>query len=306
MGIFKTNFGGFATRFSPFDENRIAVATSQHYGIVGNGKLHILEIVEGGRMLREITSFMSKDGLYDLAWSEDNENVIVGVSGDGSIKIWDMSRGGPDGRFPVRSYQEHGGEVHSIDWNPINRRTFITGSWDESIKLWDPMAMQGSVQTFKEHRYCVYSTVWSPYHESRFASASGDRTVKIWDTKAPMASNTILAHDHEILSCDWNKYNENILVSASVDKTIKIWDIRSTQRELGVLKGHGYAWVQFTREADVDSDMTVCLWDTLMENALVRRFDHHTEFVVGVDFSLFIPGQMASCAWDETVQIWNI
>lgn len=28
--------------FSPFDEDRVAIATAQHFGLVGNGRLHVV------------------------------------------------------------------------------------------------------------------------------------------------------------------------------------------------------------------------------------------------------------------------
>jgi peroxin-7 len=41
--------------------------------------------------------------------------------------------------------------------------------------------------------------------------------------------------------------------------------------------------------------MSVILWDTSLENPIRNRWEHHTEFVVGLDFNIFIEGQMASC-----------
>lgn len=41
--------------------------------------------------------------------------------------------------------------------------------------------------------------------------------------------------------------------------------------------------------------MTMILWDTLRDDPLLFRYDHHTEFVVGLDFNLFIEGQLATC-----------
>ena len=35
-------FNGYAVKYSPFFDSRIAVASSQHYGLVGNGRLYIL------------------------------------------------------------------------------------------------------------------------------------------------------------------------------------------------------------------------------------------------------------------------
>jgi len=46
MVLFRTPFAGYAVRFSPFDESRLAVGTAQNYGIIGNGKLHVLQVRE--------------------------------------------------------------------------------------------------------------------------------------------------------------------------------------------------------------------------------------------------------------------
>lgn len=44
MPLFRTPFQGYAVRWSPFDEGRLAVATAQNFGIIGNGKLHVLQV----------------------------------------------------------------------------------------------------------------------------------------------------------------------------------------------------------------------------------------------------------------------
>lgn len=36
-------------------------------------------------------SYETQDGLYDLAWSEVHENQIITASGDGSLKLWDVT-----------------------------------------------------------------------------------------------------------------------------------------------------------------------------------------------------------------------
>lgn len=44
MVLFRTPFAGYSVRFSPFDESCLAVGTAQNYGIIGNGKLHVLQV----------------------------------------------------------------------------------------------------------------------------------------------------------------------------------------------------------------------------------------------------------------------
>ena len=35
---------GYSVKFSPFEEDKLAVATSQNFGIIGNGKQYVLQV----------------------------------------------------------------------------------------------------------------------------------------------------------------------------------------------------------------------------------------------------------------------
>lgn len=41
-------FNGCAVKYSPFFDNRLAVASSANFGLVGNGRLYILELTPNG------------------------------------------------------------------------------------------------------------------------------------------------------------------------------------------------------------------------------------------------------------------
>eukprot|EP00878_Enallax_costatus_P020020 GHUV01021148.1.p1 GENE.GHUV01021148.1~~GHUV01021148.1.p1 ORF type:complete len:123 (+),score=33.70 GHUV01021148.1:193-561(+) len=110
MPRFKTTFNGYSVKFSPFIESRLAVATAQNFGIIGNGRLHILEMTPGG--LIETAAFDTADGLYDCAWSEENENIVLAASGDGSVKVYDLAA--PPMANPLRVFKEHRHEVSSL------------------------------------------------------------------------------------------------------------------------------------------------------------------------------------------------
>ncbi|CAI5481690.1 unnamed protein product [Closterium sp. Yama58-4] len=312
MPRFKTAFNGYSARFSPFVENRLAVATAQNFGIIGNGRLHVLELSPGGGLV-EVMAYDTADGLYDCCWSEANENLLVSASGDGSVKIWDLAL--PPASNPIRSFEEHIREVQSVDWNVVRRDSFLSSSWDDTIKLWALESGQ-SLRTFREHTYCVYSAVWNPAHPDVFASASGDCTLRIWDLREPRSVLILPAHDMEILSCDWNKYGGGSLIAtASVDRTICMWDIRAPRpgpghpEPLARLQGHAYA-VRRVRcspfheplLASASYDMTVCSWDfRAPEDALLGKLDHHTEFAVGLDWSPLVEGLMVSGETPETL-----
>lgn len=53
--------------------------------------------------------------------------------------------------------------------------------------------------------------------------------------------------------------------------------------------------------------MTVRLWDisSNVEDALLKTWDHHTEFAIGIDFSIHEPGVVGSVGWDGQLYMWH-
>lgn len=297
-----------AVQFSPFVQGRIAVATSQNFGIVGNGQVVILQA--SGANLARVHAYDTLDATLDVAWCEDNENIVASACGDGSIKIWDLQA--PPNMNPIRSLKEHQNEVPCVDWNTSRRDQFLTSSWDDTVKLWT-LNSPTSIRTFQRHTYCVYTAKWNPQHSDVFLSTSGDSTAMIWDTRKPAPALILKAHAREILSGDWCKYNDCVIATASIDKTIKVWDVRSPNAPLTTLLGHTYPVrkVVFSPHAETllascSYDMTVRLWDVAApEDALLNVWDHHSEFAVGLDWDVLTEGMLASGSWDTCVHTWH-
>ena len=115
MATFQSpGFAHYSLAWSPFLNNTLAVAASANYGLIGNGRLNVLSIdpnlASGPTPQRQYVTtsmgwqrekirltkaqnarFDTQDGLYDLAWSETHQNQIVTGSGDGSLKLWDIT-----------------------------------------------------------------------------------------------------------------------------------------------------------------------------------------------------------------------
>ena len=88
-------FAHYGLAWSPFFANRLAVASAANFGLVGNGRLHILSLAPHANSSLPAVNlekqYPSQDGLYDIAWSELHENQLVTASGDGSLRLWDIT-----------------------------------------------------------------------------------------------------------------------------------------------------------------------------------------------------------------------
>lgn len=266
----------------------------------------MLDVVQDA--IRPVQVFEFSDGLFDVAWAENNENILVSAGGDGSIQVWDVLQ--PKG--PLNILKEHSKEVNAVRWSQTrNDHLVVSSSWDTTIKVWDVTQNQ-SLNTYTGHEHIVYDAVWSPQTPGVFASASGDRTLRVWDLRSgPNCTTLIQAHSEEILSCDWCKYDNSQLFSGSVDGTVRGWDVRAPRLPLFELRGHQYAIRRVraspfvaTLVATTSYDFTVRTWDISTQTHL-EVIEHHTEFVYGLDFNIHIFGQIADCAWDGTIQVYQ-
>lgn len=313
MLSFRTaGYNGYGVQYSPFFDNKLAVATSANYGLVGNGRLFILGIEPNGSIGNPI-SWETQDGLFDVAWSEIHENQVVAASGDGSIKIFDITV--PN--FPVMNYREHTKEVFSVNWNLVDKSNFVSASWDGTMKIWSPQRQESLLtlspkvdyttktspvaQTAKpplshqqQHQQlnttnCIYNASFSPHSPSTIISCNGSSHVQVWDIRSPHPLQLdYVAHGGlEALSCDWNKYKSTIVASAGTDKSIRVWDLR-----------------MITGIDHPNSNSPMPAYHTVGPTPLNQLLGH--EFAVRkVLWSPHSGQELLSASYDMTCRVWN-
>ncbi|KAI6757724.1 hypothetical protein HG531_003549 [Fusarium graminearum] len=244
-------YNPYAVKYSPYYDSRVAVAASANFGIVGNGRVFALALTAQGIEVEK--TFDTNDALYDLAWSEINENQLIVACGDGSLKLFDL--GVND--FPVMNFHEHKRETFSVCWNPITKDTFISSSWDGTVKIWSP-TRNHSIKTLPIGT-CTYSTSFCPSNPALISAVSSDSHLRIFDLRTPSSAKyhltaTIPVHASgpqpspgasapaEILTHDWNKYRDTVIATAGVDRILRTFDIRNPAGgPLSVMQGHEYA-----------------------------------------------------------------
>jgi peroxin-7 len=216
-------FNPYAVKYSPFFDSRLCVSAGANFGLVGNGRLFILNLTDRGIVCEKF--FETQDCLFDTAWSESHENQLLTAGGDGSVKLFDINLG----EFPIANWSEHGREVFSVHWNLGHKTTFLSSSWDGTVKIWNPES-KTSLLTLPVHS-CVYSAQFSPHSPDIVTAVARDSHLRVWDLRTPAsASNhlTLAIPIHappkmtpmnftptsvgptECLTHDWNKYRDTI------------------------------------------------------------------------------------------------
>ena len=186
--------------------------------------------------------------------------------------------------------------------------------------------------TLLAHQGCVYETKFSPHDTWTVASCSADGTMCLWDLRASngqsLPVNQIRIGSGEQLTLDWNKYHSTEIAVAGVDRNIRVYDIRMTADPAIQLKSHTSAvrriqWNPHRPDiiASASYDMTIKIWNTgrqghfgglrpngqLIDGSLQLTLDSlHKEFVVGLDWSLFDRGVLATSSWDQTIGVIHL
>lgn len=344
MLSFRTKgYNGYGIQYSPFFDNKLAIATAANYGLVGNGRLYIVSISPNGSIQEDI-HFDTQDGLFGLAWSESHENHVITANGDGSIKIFDIALGQP---FPIMQFKEHQREVFSIQNNLVDKHQFLSTSWDGFVKIWTPNRPQ-SLLTLNTNKpqfqsNCCYEAKFSPHNPNLITSINANSHIQVFDLRLPKPEiSDFIGHGGaEILTVDWNYYRSTVVATAGVDKLIKIWDMRMISNDqpptpgqpfhksgpppLNQLVGHEFTirkvkWSPHNGSELLSTsyDMTARVWQDQTDNKARflnnrvknnnngRIFNEHREFVFGCDYSLWgDPGWCATTGWDEMCYIFD-
>ena len=302
----RIGFSGYSVKFSPFQPNLLGVASSQYYGIAGNGRVSIIDFENNFRPLVEFTT---KDGCFDIAFSEGSDKIIAAACGDGVVRIFDLTQVAGD--RPAAALTGHSAETYSVDFNFFEKNLLCSASWDRSVRIFDILS---GTQTYVSscHSGIAYEAKFSPKSPSVMGSVGGDGKILFHDFKVGRVVQTISAHDAEILCLDFNKYREHLVATGSVDSQIKVFDARKSDLPVHAFSGHQLAVRRVKFSPHSDSLLCSCSYDTsvklwsLSSGSLVASHEHHGEFAIGIDFSNFQRDLVASTGWDRQLAVWTL
>ncbi|CAF0829835.1 unnamed protein product [Rotaria sp. Silwood1] len=210
----------------------------------GHGKVRIWGADNKEHILKN--EFQPFSGcIKDLAWTSDNQRIIVG--GEGKEKfghVFSADAGNSVGEISGMTKA-----INSVDFKPTRPFRAITGSEDNAVSFFEGPPFKWKT-TMSDHEKFVHVVRYSPDGE-KFASGAADGRVILYDGKtgerlSELGSPT--AHTGSIYGLCWDSTSRFIL-TASGDKTAKIWDITT-----------GSAIQTYTFGTDLKDQQIGCLW----------------------------------------------
>ncbi|XP_055382485.1 peroxisomal targeting signal 2 receptor [Condylostylus longicornis] len=322
------NRHGYSVKFSPFHSRNIVVATSQQYGMSGNGTLFYFSYDDEN--ISFIRQYEWDDGLFDVAWSNLNENLVVTSSGDGIMQLWDLNSPLKNPK-PIQLYSEHNAEIYSLDWGSFwHSNNILSASWDNKLKIWDP-TRGNSLSTFVMNRssissqstlitndILIYQAAYAPFIPNIFSSVSTDGNLCLWNS-LDFSGNPIgkiKVHNEEALSLDWNKFNHWMLATGGSDGLIRCWDIRNIKddspvyeflgSELMAIRKIKYSQCLPNILATTSFDCTTRIWDIENQEESIQILKDHDECIYGLDWSYNRDDLIVDCGWDSKININSV
>jgi len=200
----------------------MAVAMEQSRGnLVACGGLDNLCTVYNLDHPENATEMASHDGILNDCRFLDEQRILT-ASGDGTVILWDISKGQPETTF-----SEHTSDVMSIAINPTNSSTFVTGSVDRSSKLWDIRTPEGSVKSISGYHEGDINNIDIMQDGVTFASGSQDGTARIFDLRAHGELNKfgkVTQEEDGLTSIAFSK-SGRILFGGHADSNVMAWDV---------------------------------------------------------------------------------
>ncbi|CAB3397148.1 unnamed protein product [Caenorhabditis bovis] len=151
--------------------------------------------------------------IMDIVGVPRKESQIVSISGDSTIRCWDLNQKEDDRKSEL--FLGHEGSVRAIDFVPDDSNVFVTGSRDGQVKVWD-MRVSSCRKKEKEYRPPISS--YRCAHPFLLEKNNGTpRSKSKKQITATSVTSVIFVNEHTVASA-----------SSSAETGIRLWDIRKS------------------------------------------------------------------------------
>ena len=263
------------------------------------------------------------DGVYQLAKDPEALDRLASGSGDGIVKVWDLTS-----QEEVWSFKAHQGIVKGLSWTR-DRKLLSCAAIDKQIHLFDPYtSAESKAPLATYHGKQSFTSLSHHRHEHAFA-ASTSAGIAIYDleksTSVPAQFLSWPSSVDTVNKVAFNQVETSILASTATDRSIVLYDLRASSpiaKTVLSLSANSVAWnpMEAMNFCAASEDHNVYIFDARSMKRALNVCKDHVAAVLDVEFSptgeelvryvsttkrVTISLKSYSGSYDRTIRIWS-
>lgn len=244
------------------------------------------------------------DGVYSIAKDPNSLERFSSGSGDGVVKVWDLTS-----REEIWQTTAHENIVKGMEWT--RDKKLLTCAADRTVKLFDPYNTRNEAAPISSWLGNGAFTSLS-HHRSRNAFAAASSVISIYDLERHTAAPEVLqwpTSTDTITNVSFNYVETSVLASCSTDRSVVIYDLRTSTPVAKTILNFAtnqIAWspMEAFNMATASEDHNIYLFDMRRFDRALNVLKDHVAAVMDVEFSP-TGEELVSASWDRTVRLWN-
>ncbi|KAI1846575.1 hypothetical protein JX265_010694 [Neoarthrinium moseri] len=246
------------------------------------------------------------DGVYSLAKDPNSLERFASGSGDGVVKVWDLTS-----RDEIwHTTKAHENIVKGMTWT--QDRKLLTCAADRSIKLWAPYDTPSDAAPLNTWLGATaYNSLSHHRSKNSFAASSG-LNISIFDIDRQGSAPDVLAWPNSVDTINqvaFNQVETSVLASCASDRSIVLYDLRTSMplaKTVLNFATNALSWnpMEAFNIAAASEDHNVYIFDMRRFDRALNVLKDHVAAVMDVEFSP--TGQeLVTASYDRTVRLWS-
>ncbi|CAO3626657.1 unnamed protein product [Cunninghamella blakesleeana] len=242
------------------------------------------------------------DGVYSMMTHPEKLTSIISGSGDGEIRIWDLSE--RETTWRTTSTNGHQGIVNGVS-TAHRGDQFLSCSTDKTVKIWQPSSSDEPLETYIGE----YAFTGLSHHRNDPLFVTSGHSVQLWDEQRSEPIQDFAWGADSYQSVRFNQVETNIFTSCGSDRTIVLYDLRTSKplsKLVMTLKTNAIAWnpIEAFTFAAANEDHNTYIFDMRNMASAHNILKDHVSAVMDVDYSP--TGQeIVTGSYDRSVRVYD-
>ncbi len=245
------------------------------------------------------------DGVYTMAKDPRSLQRFASGSGDGVIKVWDLTS-----REETWNAQAHEGIVKGMCWTQDQK--LLTCASDKTIKLFSPYDSPSQSPPLATYLGTTAYTSLS-HHRSLPQFAASSSVISVYDltrtSSTPLQTLHWPTSTDTITTVSFNQTETSLLASTATDRSLVLYDLRTQSpltKTILALASNAISWnpMEAFNLAVANEDHNIYIFDTRKMTRALNVLKDHVAAVMDVSFSP-TGEELVSASYDRTIRLWS-